>query len=307
MRAANCNTRLLTMLVGALLCLSSLRPVPAAGGKSLLSMGIARDWVEMTRIYRESSVYMFYQLLAALQMDVTEFAHRSGQHEDRLRSYMEGELFLDEMELDTIMQFVNNVREIVRKFYGRDSLSLSLEAYKLLYYVSSEVEDFRWHAQIETVVQELRASEEELTAAQERLVSKVDAIRDDAFVRLKHAVTLADINYYEKKEHTSAKIIAEILTRLNMGVLELARHSEVDAARLLGHQRGEIIFNDEDLQKINTALDHAIDKLPAKPRQLKQPRWMGRLGKSAPDQAETKRLLQRFNDAVSVERYLRDR
>ena len=310
MHTADCRSRGLKVLVSALLCLISLRPAPAAGGKAQLSMGIAKNWAEMISVYRESSVYMFHQLLAAMQMDVTEFARRSGQHEDRLRGYMEGELFLDEIELDKIMHFVNDVREIVRKFYGGSAQSLSLEANLLLYGVPREIKGFRQHAQIETAVQELRASGEELTAEQERLVNKVDAINADAFVRIKHAVTLNDINYYGNKEQTSAEIIVEILNRLSMEVPEFSIRSEVYAARFFAHQRGEIIFNDEELQKINTALEGAIDTLSVKTRLLKRPRWP-QPGQRVTTQAETKRqlkvLLRRFSDAVRVERYLRER
>lgn len=310
MHTADCHTRLLRMLVGALLCLSSLRPAPAAGSKLPLSMGVAKNWAEMISIYRESSVYMFHRLLAAMQMDVSEFARRSGQHEDRLRGYMEGELSLDEIELDKIMHLVNDVREIVRKFYGGSAPSSSLEASLLLYGVPREIEGFRQHAQIETVVQELRASGEKLTAEQERLVNKVDAISADAFVRLKHAVTLNDIKSYGNKEQTSAEILVEILAQLSMDVPELSIRSEVYAARFFAHQRGEIIFNDEELQKINTALEGAIDTLSVKTRLLKRPRWP-QPGKRVTTQAETKRhlkvLLRRFSDAVRVERYLRDR
>ena len=292
MRGADCCACWLKTLVGALLCLSSLCPAPA-GGKSLASKGVAKDWLEMTRLYRDSSVYMFQELLTALRMDVTEFAHRSGQHEDRLRGYMKGELSLDEMELDAIMRCVDDVREIVRKFYG-GTYSLNSEAYRLLYGVTEEVEDFKQHAQIETAVRELRASGEELTAEQERLIRKVDVISYDAFARLKHGVTIADFNYYGNKGQTSAEILAEILTDLKMVMPELATRSDVYAARFFAHQRDEIIFDDADLQKITTALDHVIDKLSAKPRQQKRHRHL-------------KLLVQGFNDAVRVERYLRDR
>lgn len=307
MRPADFHTRLFKVFVGTLLCWSSLKP---ADGKSLVSNGVANGWLEMTRLYRESSVYMFHELLTALQMDATEFARRSGQHEDRLRGYMKGELFLDEMELDTITSFVNDVREIVRKFYGGDLLSDSPKAYQLLYGVIAEVREFKQHARIETAVQELRARGEELTTEQERLVSKVDAISYDAFARLKHNVTIADSNRYAHRNQTSAEILAEILASLRMVVPEFAIHSKIYTARLFDYQRGEIIFNDEDLQKINVAIDRAIAKLSANPRQRKRHR-RPLLGKNTHARAEVelhlKRLLERFNDAVRVERYLHDR
>ena len=294
MRYADCCACWLKILVVALLYLSSLCPAPA-GGKSLASRGVAQDWLEMTRLYRDSSVYMFQEFLTALQMNVTEFAHRSGQREDRLHSYMKGELSLDEMELDAIMRFVDDVREIVRKFYS-STLSLNTKASRLLYGVTEEVEDFKQHAQIETAVRELRASGEELTAEQERLIKKVDDISYDAFARLKHGVTIADINHYcyRNKGQTSAETLTEILTSLKMAIPELATDSDIYAARLFAHQRGEIIFDDADLQKITTALDRAIDRSFAKPRQRERHRRL-------------KLLLQRLNDAVPVERYLRDR
>ena len=298
-----------TLVICILLGLSSLFSTQVVA-KSLANkgVGVAQNWLEMTRIYQESSVVAFNEVLAALLMDVTEFANKSGLHDGRLRSYMNGELFLDEVELDTIELFVNDVKQIVRKFYGDDTLSLTIKARKLLW-GGVDIAKFRRYAQIETDAHELIESGDELTPEQEKLVNKVDAIRNDALARIKHTVTLGDINYYRNKEQVSSQILTEILNYLHLSEAELAQRASLDTATIAAHQSGEIIFAADDIKKINTALEYAIDKSPPKLRRWKR-RSSTRMDKNTHDQTEAalqlKRLLQDFNAAVRVERYLRD-
>ena len=218
-----------TLVICILLGLSSLFSTQVVA-KSLANKGVgaAQNWLEMTRIYQESSVFAFNEILAALLMNVTEFANGSGLPGGRLRDYMNGELFLDATELNTIEFFVNDVKDIVRKFYGDDTLSLNIKARKLLYGVV-DIDKFRRYAQIETDVHELIESGDELTPEQEQLVNKVDAISNDARARIKHTVTLADINYYKNKEQVSSQILTEILNHLHLS------EAQASATRLSQH------------------------------------------------------------------------
>lgn len=304
MHYAACHAHLFRVLISTLLCSSYLLATQAIG------KGIkpAQNWREMARLYQESSVFVFKEILAALQMDVTEFANKSRLHEDHLRSYLHGELFLDEMELDMIDFFVKDAKEIVHKFYGDDALSLNVKARTLLYGRADEAE-FRRYAQIETTVQELSDSGEELTAEQQQLVDKVNAIRNDAFARIEHAVSLADINYYNNQQQTSQAILITIITHLKLSVAELAQRATVNTATIAAHQRGEITFAVDDVKKINTVLKYTINALPPKLRKKKRHR-RPQIDKNKHARIELELLLKLlwrdFNDAVRVERYLHD-
>ncbi len=298
-----------TLVICILLGLGSLFSTQVVA-KSLANKGVgaAQNWLEMNRFYQESSIFAFNEILAALLMNVTEFANRSGLPGGRLRDYMNGELFLDETELDTIEFFVNDVKEIVRTFYGDDTLSLNIKARKLLYGVV-DIDKFRRYAQIETDVHELIESGDELTPEQEQLVNKVDAISNDARARIKHTVTLADINYYKNKEQVSSQILTEILNRLHLSEAQLAQRASLNTATIAAHQSGKLIFAADDMKKINTVLEYAIDNLPPKQRRWKRRSSM-RIDKNTYDQTEAVLqlilLLRDFNPAVSVERYLHD-
>ncbi len=305
MRYATCHTCSFKAFVAALLCLSGLLPARTEA-KSLGREGVrvAQDWVAMARSYRESSILAFHEILTALQMDVTEFANRSGQHEDRLRSYLRGELILDEMELDLIELFVDDVKGIVRKFYN-DGLSPNPKASKLLYGVI-DAEKFSLYAQIEAAAWKLRESGGELTAEQEQLVNKVNLIRNDAFARLKHGVSLADINLYKNKQQTSTDILNAVLDRLKLSVAELARRAQLDAATVAAYRHGKIAFAVDDTERVYAVLEAARHELSAKPRRKRHRR--PRLNKNTHSRAEAelqlKLLLQDFKVAVRVERYL---
>lgn len=267
----------------------------------------AQHWLEIARLYQESSVFAFHEILATLQMNVTEFANKSGQHEDRLRSYVQGELSLDEQELDGIERYINDVKESVRKLIGNSSPwgSPNSNVSNLLYGVN--VKEFRQYAQTEKQAQELKNSGDELTVEQQQLVNKVDALRDDAFARIEYNVRLSAINYYKNKKQTSSDILTDILARLRISVPELATYSGLYAARIFAHQRGEIIFSDEDMQSISAVIEKAV---------IPQPMFKERL-RSLVHKSEDERkgvskelrlelLLKDFNDAVRVERYLCD-
>ena len=293
-----------TLVICILLGLSSLFSTQVVA-KSLASKGAgaAQNWLEMTRIYQESSVFAFNEMLAALLMDVAEFSDRGRLHDDRLRRYMNGELFLDAMELDTIEFVFKDTQKLVRKYYGD-----SAEASKLLYGVANG-DKFRSYAQIEKDVHALAESGEELTPEQEQLVNKVNAIRNDAFARLEYVVTLADINYYRNKKQTSSDIFADILALLRLSTHEFAAQSHLDEGvrRIAAHQRGEIIFSEADMVNINAAIKQATIPQPMFKEQL-----LSLVHKSEDERKDVdkelrlKLLLQDFNDAVRVERYLRD-
>ena len=298
-----------TLVICILLGLSSLFSTQVVA-KSLASKGAgaAQNWLEMTRIYQESSVFAFNEMLAALRMDVAEFSDRGRLHDDRLRRYMNGELFLDAMELDKIVFVFKDTQKLVRKYYGGSVMSLSTEARKLLYGVANG-DKFRSYAQIEKDVHALAESGEEITPEQEQLVNKVNAIRNDAFARLEYAVTLADINYYRNKKQTSSDIFADILALLRLSTHEFAAQSHLDEGvrRIAAHQRGEIIFSEADMVNINAAIKQATIPQPMFKEQL-----LSLVHKSEDERKDVdkelrlKLLLQDFNDAVRVERYLRD-
>ena len=288
-----------------LLCLVGLLSMQAVG-KNLRP---AQDWLEKARLYREASPLLFRKILTALQMDVTEFANKSGQHEERLRSFMKGELFLDERELDAIEFFVNNVKDIVRRFSFDDpsAFGINSKARLLLYDDEASIDRLRKYLHIEATAQELQTSGEELTDEQQQLVNKVNTISNDAFARIEQGVSLAEINYYKNKEQTSAAILDAILALLGMSVSELALQSNLYAARVFSHQRGEIILSDEDIESINATLERATIPKPGLQKQLRSLVHKSKdERRGVSKELRLRLLLKDFKDAVRVERYLRD-
>ena len=180
-----------TAVLVTMLCWSS----PLLGAKP------ASHWQKMAHTYEESSLVVFRDLLAALQMEVKELADKSGLPEGRLHRYLRGEVVLDEIELDRIELYVEEVKDIVRKFGEDDSGIATSSARKLLYGAGgkNDLASFREYVNTERVVRELLANKERLTIAQMQLVDKVNEVTNEAFARLEHGVRLSTINYYNKR------------------------------------------------------------------------------------------------------------